>query len=378
MKKFNIFTYLILLVMLIASSCKSQETSSSKDETIRLFAGKYTEAAEKGLYLFDLNREAGIFKLVSTCDAGPNPTYFCISKEKGLIYAANEVDEFNNTRGGGLTTLKYDSLKGGAEKVNELVVPNGGPCFISLSADEKFLFMANYGGGSVAVIKLGSDGIPESVTDTIVYKGDEGTRSHAHMIGTNPSGDKVYVTDLGLDRVTAYNLDITSGRLQEIPDGIATLPKGTGPRHFEFNSEGTKMYVADELNSTITVFNVDPSGKLTSVQTVSTLTDGFSDKNYPGDIHIGKSGSFLYCSNRGINDIITFKIEPDGLLSLAGHSTCGGVWPRNFVIDPSGKFIVVANQRSGNISVFPIDEKTGIPAETGKDYALTTPACLKF
>lgn len=353
-------------------------TSSCKQDTIRLFAGKYTVAGEKGFYFFDLNREEGTIKLISQTDAGSNPTYFCISKERGLIYAANEVKMFNDNPGGGLTTLKYDPQKGVAEKISELAVPNGGPCFISLSHDGKYLFMANYGGGSVAVVKLDDNGVPVSVSDTIIYKGEEGTLSHAHMIASDPSGEKIYVTDLGLDRIVAYTLDNVSGRLKQIPDGIATLPKGTGPRHFAFSSDGTKMYVADELNSTVSVFNVEPTGKLDSVQTVTTVKDGFTGKNYPGDIHIGQNGAYLYCSNRGENDIVTFRIGSEGMLSLAGHSSCGGDWPRNFVIDPSGKYILVGNQRSGNISIFPIDENTGIPAGTGKDYKITTPACLKF
>jgi len=352
-------------------------SSSSNGQPVRLFVGTYTEAGEKGLYLFDLNREEGTFKVISSSDAGPNPSYLCISKKNGMIYAANEVMKFKGVKGGGLTALKYDAKKGVAEKINDLTVPNGGPCFISLSFAEDFLFMANYSSGSVAVVKLDDKGIPVRVTDTIVYK-EAGKVSHPHMISTDPAGKRIYLTDLGLDRIVIYTLDPASGQLHQINNGIAKLPAGSGPRHFVFSSDGTKMYVINELNSTLSFFSVDSEGGLKLIQTVSTLREGFNGKSFCADIHIGKNGKFLYGSNRGENTIVTFSIGSDGKLSLAGHTYCGGEWPRNFVIDPSGKYILVGNQNSGNIALFGIDEKTGLPVEPAKDYKIKAPVCLKF
>ena len=370
MKKLNLFIYSIFLIMMFSSSCNSQP--------IRLFTGKYTEAGEKGLYLFDLNREEGTFKLVSESDAGPNPSYFCISKKNGLIYAANEVMEFNGVNAGGVTALRYDAKTGVVEKVKELAVPKGGPCFISLSASEDFLFLASYSSGSVAVVKLDDKGIPERVTDTISFRENEGKVSHPHMISFDPAGKKVYLTDLGLDRIVIYNFDAVGGHLKQIQNGIVNFPKGSGPRHFVFNATGTKMYVICELNSTLSVFNVDTKGELRSIQTLSTLGEGFKGESFCADIHLGKSGQYLYGSNRGENTIVVFKVGSDGKLAQAGRTSCGGNWPRNFVIDPSGKYILVGNEKSGNISLFKIDDKTSVPVVSGKDYKITTPACLKF
>jgi 6-phosphogluconolactonase len=351
---------------------------TSNRETIRLVAGTFTEPGKKGLYFFDLNREDGTLKLLSESDAGPDPSYFCFSGKHGLIYAANEVMSFKGIKGGGVTSLRYDYKTGKVEKVNELAVPNGGPCFISISPSEDFLFIANYAGGSIAVVKLDENGIPVSVSDSIFYQGEEGKVSHAHMISSDPAGKRVYVTDLGLDRIVIYTLDRVAGRLQQIQNGIVNLPKGAGPRHFVFNSDGTKMYVINELNSTISVFNVNEDGGLKPIQTLTTLSEEFKGENSCADIHIGKNGDFLYGSNRGENSIVTFRIGSDGTLTLAGHTFCGGDWPRNFVLDPSGNYILVGNQRSGNVSLFRIDKKTGLPIEPGKDYKITTPACLKF
>jgi 6-phosphogluconolactonase len=360
----------IIIIMIFSNSCWGQ--------TIRLFAGRYTEDGGKGLYVFDLNREEGTFKLLSEADAGPSPSYFCISKKKELIYAADEVMEFNGIKGGGLTALRYNAQTAALEKVKELLVPDGGPCFISLSPNEDYLFMANYSSSSVAVVKLDEKGLPARVTDTISFAAIEGKVSHPHMISFDPEGRKVYLTDLGLDRIVIYDFDAASGHLKQIENGIVSFPKGTGPRHFVFNSSGSKMYVICELNSTLSVFDVDLKGGLKSIQTLTTLASDFKGESNCADIHFGKNEQYLYGSNRGENTIVVFKTGADGSLTLTGRSTCGGNWPRNFVIDPSGRYILVGNQKSGNISLFKIDEKNGIPVDSGKDYKLGTPACLKF
>jgi 6-phosphogluconolactonase len=187
----------------------------------------------------------------------------------------------------------------------------------------------------------------------------------------------VYLTDLGLDRIVIYDFDAVSGHLKQIENGIIDLPAGAGPRHFVFNSAGTKLYVICELNSTVSVYDVNINGGLRPVQTLTTLGDGFSGESACADIHLGKGEKYLYGSNRGENTIVVFSVASDGKLTLAGRIPCGGNWPRNFVIDPSGKYLLVANQKSGDISLFRINEKTGIP-EYKDDYKLNTPACLKF
>jgi 6-phosphogluconolactonase len=198
------------------------------------------------------------------------------------------------------------------------------------------------------------------------------------MILHDPAGKHVYVTDLGLDRVVAYNFDTKAGKLNQLETGIATLPKGAGPRHFVFNSDGSKLYVINELGSILAVFNVDDNQGLILVQTLSTLRKGFTGNSYCADIHIGKDGKYLYGSNRGENTIVTFKIGSGGLLTLAGHTSCGGDWPRNFVIDPSGRDLLVGNQKSDTIAVFRLNSTTGLPEEPPNQFPVKAPACLKF
>ena len=230
---------------------------TSPQEKTRFVAGSFTESGEAGFNVFDFAPANGTAKLVSSTNTGPNPTYLCISKGGKLIYAINEVSRFFGVKGGGLTTLKYSGDFENIKKVSAIPVPNGGPCFISLTPDNKFLLIASYAGGSVAVVRLDENGIPEKVCDSIIYKGIKGKPSHAHMISTDPEGKRIYVTDLGLDRIMIYSLNKSSGKLVPFNENGISLPEGTGPRHFVFSKDGAKMYVMGELKSTVTVFATD-------------------------------------------------------------------------------------------------------------------------
>jgi len=367
---FKSFTLVVILIGLSLTSCKKE---------YKLFVGGYTtKDGEKGMSVFNFNAGNGKLKLISESDVGLSPSYFCFSEKNKLFYVLNEVMEFKGKFGGGLTTLKYDDKTSRFEKKNEILIPYGGPCFISMSADSGYLFTANYPNGSVAVVRLDNSGIPETITDTILYVKEEPDRSHAHMILHDHAGEHVYVTDLGLNRIIAYNFDLKEGKLRQLENGIADLPLRTGPRHFVINADGSKIYVINELGSSLAVFDIDETKGLTLVQTLSTVREGFIESNSCADIHLAKDGKFLYGSNRGENTIVTFKIGNDGLLSLVGSTTCGGDWPRNFVIDPTGKFILVGNQKSNYISVFRIDKKTGLPSVALDSARVKMPACLKF
>lgn len=366
----NVLSILLIVAGFAFTSCK---------QDYRLIAGGFTEKdGEKGLAVFDFNSRNGDLTLVSESDVGPSPSYFCYSKKNSMFYVLNEVMEFNGTFGGGLTSLRYDNAKGEFEKKGEMLIPYGGPCFISMSADSSYLFIASYPNGSVSVVKLDDSGIPSSVTDTILYYKPEPDLSHAHMIMNDPAGKHVYVTDLGLNRIYIYNFDTATGRLNQLQNGVVRLPDDSGPRHFSFNADGSKLYVINELGSTIMTFGVDEDGGLVLLQTLKSTGKDFLMDNFCADLHPDKSGKYLYGSNRGENTIVTFSVGDEGLLTLAGQTSCGGDWPRNFTIDPSGKYVLVANQKSDSISVLKIDRTSGIPSKLVSGAKMTKPACLKF
>lgn len=369
MKKNCFLAILLVSAGLLVSSCKSD---------YRLFVGGYTDKdGEKGFSVFGFNPKTGALTPVKSADAGPNPSYFCFSQKNNLFYAANEVMQFRGNATGGITTLQYNPDNNSLEKKGEIAFPNGGPCFISMSPDSGYLFAANYPGGSVAVVKLNSRGVPESVTDTIIFHKEKPDGSHAHMILGAPSGKIIYVTDLGMDLIRAFDFDTNTGRLNLKENGSTKISDGSGPRHFTFNSNGTILYLINELGSEIMVFSVKSDGSLEQLQKVSTLRKDYKGENACADIHLGKDGRFLYGSNRGENSIVTFRVGNDGLLTLAGSTSCGGNWPRNFVIDPTGNFLLVGNERSDNIAVFRIDRKTGLPAHQTGMAETKRPSCLK-
>ncbi|MGA1978346.1 MAG: lactonase family protein [Bacteroidales bacterium] len=366
---FHVICFLLFLVCIFNGGCKKNE---------RLVAGGYTEGNEKGLTVFEFNVQNGSLRKISETDAGPNPSYFCFFGRNGLIYSLNEVMEFNGKAGGGLTTLKYNPENGSIEKKTRMNVPFGGPCYISASAGRDFLLFANYSSGSVAVVSLDKNGMPARVTDSVIYKTDAPAVSHPHMIAFDPAGKHLYLTDLGLDRIMIYDLDKNAGKLIPLNDLTFTVTKGSGPRHFVFNKAGTKMYVINELGSTIMVLAVSEKGALKLLQTLQSTRSDYKGDNACAEIHIDNDNRFIYGSNRGENSIAVFSIGGDGLLSPAGNVPCGGDWPRNFVIDPSGKYLLCGNQRSGDISVFKINEKTGIPEGPVFRTSIKSPAYLEF
>ncbi len=370
MKKI-LFPFLALMLVAVTALI-----SCSKPQ--RLFVGGFTGSdGEKAMTVFDF-KSNGSLKMAASADVGPNPSYFCIRKGSDMIYVINEVMEFRGQPGGGLSTFRYDDRKVTFMKLNEMVIPYGGPCYISMSADRGHLLIANYPKGSVVVVKLDEEGIPEAITDTILYVRDDPGRSHAHMILNDPAGKYVYVTDLGLDRIVIYDFDPVEGKLHRIENGITALPEGSGPRHFVFNSDGSRLYVINELGSTVAVFAAGEAGGLRLLQIIGTRKGDDNKSNYCADIHLSRDGKFLYGSNRGDNNIVTYRIGGEGLLEPAGHSTCGGDWPRNFIIDPSGKFLIAGNQKSDNISVFRINAETGLPSVAIDTAVVRMPACLKF
>ncbi len=311
----------------------------------------------------------GSIEKISELTVGDNPSFFTFGKE-GLIYLVNEVDTFDMKAGGGITTLRYDKKSRNLEKVSSLNQGGGGPCHIEVSVDGKFLITANYGSGSVSVVRLNGDGIPEKVTDVIFY----GEKSHPHMTIHNPRLHTYYVSDLGLDRVHQLKLDTTLGLLMNADIAYFNCEPGSGPRHMATDKSSANLYVINELNSTMSVYNI-LSDTVTVKQTVSTLPEGYAEKSYCADVHLSRSGKKIYGSNRGHNSIVTFRVGIGGTLSDPVHRGCGGNWPRNFAVSPSGKLFLVANQRSNEISVV---RGVGNSDEAVSTMALNAPSCVRF
>ena len=354
----NLFQLIVICLAIVASSCR-------EDEKTFLVSG-YSAENNPDVMLCAIDGN-GSARMVSEFIAGDNPSYFTFG-ENNLVYFVNEVNSFNMAHGGGITTLRLDKESSKLTRESSINQGGGGPCHITLSEDGKYLITANYGSGSVSVVRLNSQGIPERVTDVIFY----GERSHPHMTLFNERTRIYYVSDLGLDRIHRLRLDTTAGRLMTENVPYLVCETGSGPRHMAIDKKSANLYVINELNSTLSVFNI-LSDTTDIKQTVSTLPEGFSEKSFCADIHLSSNGKELYGSNRGHNSIVTWKVGAGGRLSSPEHKDCGGNWPRNFAVSFSGKYFIVANQRSNEVSVVPAESKQ--PA-TGLSF--NAPACVRF
>lgn len=348
-----------------------------------LYVGTYTNNnGSEGIYLYRMNLDSGKLEKVSSTPGVSNPSFLAIDPAKRFLYAANESGEFLGKKGGGFTSFAIDQKTGALKKLNEVNSP-GVPAHLSVHPTGKCVLGANYGGGNVVIYHVKKDGRLSAHFDMQQHsgKGADPKRQespHAHSIMLDAAGKYAFAPDLGIDKVMIYRVHADKATLK--PHGFAAMKPGSGPRHFDFHPTYKFAYVISELSSTVTVFDYDnDKGKLTELQTLSALPADFSGTSYCADIHVHPSGKFLYGSNRGHNSIVIYSIdESTGKLSLIGHESTRGNWPRNFGIDPTGQFLLVGNQNSNSIATFRIDEQTGKLIQHGDLLELPAPVCLKF
>jgi 6-phosphogluconolactonase len=349
-----------MVMIILTSSC-------NKAGKMFVVSG-YSAEGQDDVFLCSQGKKGNV-SLVSKLLIGDNPSYFTFGKG-GLIYFVNEVDTFDMKAGGGITTLRYDKKSRSLEKVGSINQGGGGPCHIALSDDGKHLITANYGSGSVSVLRLNSEGIPEKVTDNIFY----GDRSHPHMTIYNPRLHTYYISDLGLDRICQLKLDTTAGLLINANVPYIMCEPGSGPRHMAIDKSSADLYVINELNSTLSVYNI-LSDTVEMKQTVGTLPEGYTEQSYCADLHLSNNGKMIYGSNRGHNSIVKFRVGGDGRLSRPEFRNCGGNWPRNFALTTSGRYFLVANQRSDEVSLIPAGGDSG---ETISTLQFNAPSCVRF
>ncbi len=348
-----------------------------------LYVGTYTNNnRSEGIYLYRMNLASGKLERLSSTPGISNPAFLAIDPSKRFLYAANESGEFLGKKGGGFTSFSIDQNTGALTKLNEVTTP-GVPCHLSAHPSGKAILGANYGGGNVVIYPVKKDGSLGEMSDVAQHtgKGVDPRRQegpHAHCVMLDATGQFAFAPDLGIDKVMIYKVDAAKAKLK--PNGFAALKPGAGPRHFAFHPTYDFAYVISELNSTMTAFRYDKSkGALTELQTLSTLPEGYKQTSYCADVHVHPSGKFLYGSNRGHNSIVIFSIdERTGKLTLIGHESTRGNWPRNFGIDPTGQFLLVGNQNSNSIATFKIDGQTGKLSPYGNLLEIPAPVCLKF
>ena len=367
---------LLLLLTALTISVTAQKNS-------KLIIGTYTNGKSEGLYVYDFNTSTGDNAFISSIKTS-NPSFVAVSPNKKYVYAVNEdADAANN--GGQVSAFKFNKKKGIMRFINQQ--PSGGnhPCYIVVDKTGKWVIAANYSGGSFSLLPVNKDGSVATAKAIIQRKGksinkDRQESAHVHSTVLTSDNKHLLVADLGTDKLMLYNFDDMNGTLTEDTTASINVNAGSGPRHIALDPSEKYVYLTEELSGTIGVFSLAQNGKLKLLQTISAVAENYKGSFGGADIHVSPDGKFLYASNRGeANTIAIFSIDTaTGLLTAIGQQSTMGIMPRNFNFDPSGNFLLVANQQSGGIVIFSINHQTGLLTDTGKRIDVPNPVCIKW
>ena len=342
-----------LLITVLLNSCFSIAFTQSKTY---LLIGTYTSGKSEGIYVYNFNSSTGDNSFVSSTKIA-NPSYLAVSSNNKMVYAVSEIaDSTKFGIGGSVSAFSFNNEKGSLHLINQQFSGGKHPCYVAVDYSGKWVFAANYSSGSAALFPVNNNGalgqIKKLIQDT--GKGANAQRQeapHVHSAILSPNNDFLFTPDLGTDRVMIYHFDKINGILSAANPAFAQSIPGSGPRHLDFHPNNRYAYLIEEITGTVAAFNYN-GGNLQSLQRISALPANFNGVVGSADIHVSRDGKFLYCSNRGTSNSITiFKIDTStGKLTMVGEQSCMGKTPRNFNFDPTGNFLLVANQQSDEIS----------------------------
>ncbi len=389
---------------LMNSSLAAQGQENSMPNSILAYVGTYSspqgpegsKGYGQGIYLFRMNPATGALAQSALFADDSNPSWLAFDPSRTHLYAANETGNFEGKNSGSVSAFSIDRTNGHLTRLNTVSSQGAGPAHLSVHPSGRYVLVANYAGGTVAVLPILPSGELGAATDVKKDAGKAGPEHaasappgsfaisgheapHAHMIEADPSGRFVLVNDLGLDQILIWKFDAEKGTLTANDPASVSLPPGDGPRHFAFHPNRRWMYSLQEEASTMVVYDFDSTrGTLTAKQTLSTLPKGFAGTNFTSELLVSSDGKFVYAANRLHDTIAVFSIGPEGALAWVSEVWTRGDYPRSFNIDPTGNFLYVCNQRSDAIATFRVDRETGNLKFTGHYTPVGTPAIIIF
>ncbi|HZV59976.1 MAG TPA: lactonase family protein [Candidatus Eremiobacteraceae bacterium] len=382
----QVFILLMLGSVPFLSLAQAPETRSASPQKYFAYLGTYTnKTTSKGIYAYRFDAATGRLGAGALAAESTEPSFVTVLPGGKYLYAVNETDDFEGKKSGVVNAYAIGSRTGKLTLLNQVASGGADPCYISIDKTGKYVLVANYTSGSIAVFPILPDGKLGERTAFVQHRGVGANKQrqegpHAHWIETSPDNRFVFAVDLGLDEILVYKFDAENGTLTPNDPPYVKLQPGSGPRHLVFAPTGKFAYLTSELSSTVTALSYDATrGAFTPLQTVSTLPAGYSGTNDSAEIAVHPSGKFLYDSNRGHNSIAIFAIDPaDGKLTARGTVSTQGKTPRNFVIDPTGEYLLAENQESNTIVVFKIDQSTGELTPTGQKISAPATVCIAF
>lgn len=371
--------------VLAVGSLVAASSALAKDYFV--YFGTYTKGKSKGIYRAELDAKTGRLSAPELAIEAKDPAFLAVHPNGRYVYAIDESSSPEKTPGKGLMAYAVEARTGKLTLLNEQSAGGPGPCHLVVDATGKSVVVANYSGGSVAVVALQPDGRLGAPGSVIKHTGSSVNAArqkapHAHVVTIAPDNRFVLCADLGIDKVLTYKLDAAKATLTANEPASATLPPGSGPRHVAFRPDGKFVYVINELLCTMTAFRWDAArGAMTEVQSVSTLPPGVAvERGFStAEVAVHPSGKFLYGSNRGHDTIVVYAIDAaSGRLTLVEHESTQGKTPRHFAVDPTGGWLLAENQGSDTVVVFKIDAATGKLEPTGQTIDVPVPVCAVF
>ncbi|MFT5468009.1 MAG: 6-phosphogluconolactonase [Verrucomicrobiales bacterium] len=387
------------------------QSNEAKDEPpLMAYVGTYTSPLKnmrdtqvdlppgngRGIHLFHVDRETGAMVPAGLHEMGTSPSALAFNADQTRLYSANETERIGENEAGSVSAFAVDPADGKLKLLNTVNSGGKGPAHLSVHPSGRFVLVANYFGGSVAVLPIKADGSLGEATDIEVDEGKVGPTKatnappgsfafsghdqiHAHMIEADPTGRFVLHVDLGLDRIYVWKFDDQKGQLTPNDPPFVSLPPGDGPRHFHFHPNGRWLYSLQEEGSTVVLFDWDSAkGSLTSRQTISSLPEGFAGSNFCSGIMLSEDGRFVYVGNRLHDSIGIFSVGKTGELSFVADEWTRGNYPRSFNFDPTGDFFYSCNQRGDNIAVFRVNKEAGVLDFTGHYTPVGNPSIIVF
>jgi 6-phosphogluconolactonase len=350
---------------------------------LTVYVGTYAAGGGRGIYRFEIDPATGEATAPALAAGADNPSFLALHPNGHILYAVNEVGDFGGGRTGSVSAFTIDPATGDLEALGRQSSGGADPCHLVVDETGRNVLVANYTGGSVAVLPLDPGGRLRPATLVRQHAGSGPNRArqegpHAHAILLDAAGRFAFSADLGADRIFIDRFDAAAGTLRANAPASVALDPGSGPRHLAWHPSGEFFYAISELASTVTAFRYAAGrGTLALFQTISTLPAGFRGANTAAEIAVSPDGRFLYASNRGDDSVALFAIDAaTGRLASSGQFPSGGRTPRQFAMDHEGRLLLVANQDSGVIATFRLDRETGRPEPVGRPVAIPAPVCV--